>query len=226
MLAIIPARKGSKGLKGKNIKLINNKPLISHTIEAALKSKKVKDIFISTDDKRIVQIAKKYNIKIPYLRPKRLASDRSPAIQTYLHTIDYLNKNKKEKIKNFVVLLPTAPLRKPKDIDNAISLFFKKKADSVISMCKTHHPIEWQKKIDKKKKIKSIFKDLKSTYNRQKLKTTYLPNGSIYVFNYKFLKKKLNYYSKKSFAYVMPKISSYDIDDKLDFEIIKNILNK
>ena len=140
------------GVKKKNIKLINNKPLISHTIEAALKSKKVKDIFISTDDKRIVQIAKKYNIKIPYLRPKRLASDRSPAIQTYLHTIDYLNKNKKEKIKNFVVLLPTAPLRKPKDIDNAISLFFKKKADSVISMCKTHHPIEWQKKIDKKKK--------------------------------------------------------------------------
>ena len=122
--------------------------------------------------------------------------------------------------------MPTAPLRKPKDIDNSIKLFIKKKADSVISMCQTHHPIEWQKKIDKKKKIKSIFKDIKSTYNRQKLKSTYLPNGSIYVFNFNFLRKKLNYYSKKSFAYIMPKITSYDIDDKLDFEIIKNILNK
>ena len=108
MLAIIPARRGSKGLKDKNIKLINNKPLICYTIEAAIKSKKVKDIFISTDDKRIVKIAKKYNIKIPFLRPKKLSSDTSPVIQTYLHTVDYLNKRKKKKINNFVVLLQTA----------------------------------------------------------------------------------------------------------------------
>ena len=120
MLAIIPARKGSKGLPNKNIKRIKNKPLISYTIEAALKSKKIDNIFISTNDKRIISIAKNYKLNIPFMRPDELATDNSPAIKTYLHTIKKLEKIYKKNIKNFVVLLPTSPLRSTKDIDNSI----------------------------------------------------------------------------------------------------------
>ena len=226
MLAIIPARKNSKGLKDKNIKLINGKPLIAYTIEAAIKSKYIYKVFISTDYERIIKIASKYKIKIPFLRPKRFATDKSPAIKTYLYTVQKLNKVNPTKVKNFIVLLPTSPLRNFHDIDNSIKLFYKKKADSVVSMCKSHQPIEWQKYLSQQKRIGPIFNKKKSIYNRQLLTPTYVPNGSIYVFKYECLKKNLNYYSKNSFAYLMPKIRSYDIDDKIDFEIIKNFLKK
>lgn len=127
MLAIIPARKGSKGLKNKNIKLINKKPLISYTIEAAIKSSKITEIFISTNDLRVIKIASSYNINTPFLRPNKLATDKSPAIETYLDSIEKLNMNLKKKHKNFVVLLPTSPLRSVNDIDKAIEVFQKKK---------------------------------------------------------------------------------------------------
>lgn len=225
MLAIIPARKGSKGLPNKNIKRIKNKPLISYTIEAALKSKKIDNIFISTNDKRIISIAKNYKLNIPFMRPDELATDNSPAIKTYLHTIKKLEKIYKKNIKNFVVLLPTSPLRSTKDIDNSIELFFKKKANSVISMSEANHPVHWHKNLKGEGKINSLFKNNLSTMNRQKLKKTYIPNGSIYVFDYNFLKKKMNYYGHKSYAYIMPKLKSYDIDDFEDFEIVKYILS-
>tara|TARA_B100000787_G_scaffold163912_2_gene146050 strand:+ start:1397 stop:2089 length:693 start_codon:yes stop_codon:yes gene_type:complete len=226
MLAIIPARKGSKGLKNKNIKLINKKPLISYTIEAAIKSSKITEIFISTNDLRVIKIASSYNINTPFLRPNKLATDKSPAIEAYLDSIEKLNMNLKKKYRNFVVLLPTSPLRSVNDIDKAIEVFQKKKADSVISMSMSHQPIEWHKKISKNYKVDKTFNSKKSVSNRQNLEKTFVPNGSIYVFNYNFLKNSKNYYGNKTYAYIMPKIKSYDIDDKTDFEIVKKFLIK
>ena len=153
MLCIIPARADSKGLKNKNILKFNKKPLIYYTIKAALKSKKIKRVVVITDSKKIANISKKIGAEVPFLRPKKLASSSSMVIDTYSYVIERLNKGNKKKIDEFISLLPTAPLRDFKDIDNAINLFKRKKADSVISMTEANYPIHWNKLLKRDNKI-------------------------------------------------------------------------
>src|SRR5699024_5514424 len=139
MIAIIPARGGSKGLPGKNIRLLNGKPLISYTIIEALNSEKISRVIVSTDDTQIAEIAIQYGAEVPFLRPDYLSTDTSKAIDNYTYTIERLNDEgvNLAPINNFVVLQPTSPLRTRNDIDKAINLFYEKKADSVISVNKS-----------------------------------------------------------------------------------------
>lgn len=216
MIAIIPARSGSKGVPGKNIKLLNAKPLIAYTIEAAKQSHYVSRIILSTDSHEIAKIGMSYGAEVPFLRPMELSTDNSEAVDTYLYTIDRLQREENIKISNIVVLLPTSPLRKPEDIDAAVSIFVNKNADSVISYTKEDHPIQWHKFINPDGSFENIFED--SIRNRQEHKPTYYPNGSIYVFKSDLLRTR-KYYSDKSFGYIMPKERSIDIDSQLDFYI-------
>lgn len=223
MIAIIPARGGSKGLPGKNIKLLNNKPLIAYTIEAALNSKKISRVIVSTDDSTIAKVAKDYGAEVPFLRPDFLATDTALALDNYIYTINRLNEKEENKIKEFVVLQPTSPLRTTLDIENAIHLFEEKNAESVISYTENIHPLHWNKKINKDLTFSDIF-DAKLA-NRQDFETTYLPNGAIYVFKFELIKSG-KYYSKKSFAYIMQRTNSVDIDTIEDFEYAEFLLNK
>lgn len=216
MIAIIPARGGSKGLPGKNIKLLNKKPLIAYTIEAALNAENVSRVIVSTDDESIASVAKIYGAEIPFMRPAELASDTALSIDTYEYTIKRLEDEENISIPNFVVLQPTSPLRSCQDIDAAINLFLKKNAFSVISFCKEHHPISWHKHINESGKIKSIFED--ELQNRQDLKTTYFPNGAIYILTKKVFETR-NYYTENSYAYIMQRKNSVDIDTVDDFEL-------
>ena len=159
MIAIIPARGGSKGLPNKNIKLLLNKPLIAYTIEAAKQAKLISEIIISTDSEEIAQIALNFGAKCPFLRPKHLATDNSLSIDNYIHLISELNKGRKNKIEEFIVLQPTSPLRSHTDIDNAINLFKEKQADSVISYTPEKHPIAWHKYLDSENKFVDILRD-------------------------------------------------------------------
>ncbi len=220
MLAIVPARRGSKEIKGKNTKIFNGKPLISWTIETLQKSKKIDHIIVSTDDEKVVNICKSYNIVIPRLRPKRLCKDNSLAIDVYKYCINEYNKNIRKNIKNFLVALPTSPLRTAKDINNSINLFEKLKPDSLISCTKNNTPMEWLLKINKSNKIKKVFEktNKQSNYNRQRTIETYIPNGSIYIFNYEKLVKNNSYYTHNTLAYIMPEKRSVDIDNINDFK--------
>ena len=223
MIAIIPARGGSKGLPGKNIKPLLNKPLIAYTIEAAQKSKYISKIIVSTDCEKIAETAIKYGAECPCLRPKDLASDSALAIETYKFVIDKLNKEGKEQVKDFIVLQPTSPLRDTNDIDNAISMFHEKKADSVISYTPEQHPISWHKYLDEKNRFVSLFEeDIK---NRQEYQISYYPNGAIYVFKYSIILDN-TYYTKNSFAYIMEQNKSVDIDTIDDFEYAEFLLKK
>lgn len=179
MIAIVPARGGSKGLPGKNIKDLCGKPMIAYTIEEALKSKYITEVIISTDCKEIEEIAIKYGAKSPFLRPSFLASDTALAIDNYIYTIDRLNKDFNYNIKDFVVLQPTSPLRKKEDIDGAIELFKNKKTHSVISYTEEHHPLQWHKYINEDGTFENIFKD--TIQNRQEIKKSYYPNGAVFV---------------------------------------------
>lgn len=223
MLAIIPARGGSKGLPGKNIKDLLGKPLIGYTIEAALRSKNIESILVSTDSNEIANVARSLGAKVPFIRPDHLSHDTAQAIDVYLHAINY-QMNQGNRVDNVIVLQPTSPLRSTEDIDSAIEMFYTKKADSVISYCKEHHPIYWHKRIDESGKFIDIFKE-NTLVNRQELGTSYFPNGSIYVFKRELLESR-RYYSENSFAYIMPRNRSVDIDTLDDFELAEFYLKK
>ncbi len=223
MLAIIPARVGSKGLPGKNLKMLIDKPLIAYSIEAALRSKHVSKVIVSTDSEDIADVATKYGAIIPFLRPKYLATDNALAIDNYIFTIEMLGNGCNTQINEFAVLQPTSPLRTFNDIDNAIDLFWAKNADSVISYTKEDHPIKWHKFINSDLSFKNIFDD--GLTNRQDYKQSYYPNGAIFIFKTKLIKKR-KYYSENSFAYKMPKERSIDIDTIDDFEYAEYLMLK
>lgn len=226
MLAIIPARGGSKGLPGKNIKELNGKPLIWYTINAAQQSKQVDRIILSTDDKKIAKVSKGYDVEIPFMRPKKLATDSTLAIDNYIYTIERLNHEFDYNYQEFVVLQPTSPLRNAEDIDKAIQLFKEKNTDSVISVCEAVHPPLWSKKIDRKGVLRSYFNIEIENKNRQELEKAYMPNGAVFVFKLSFIKEKYTYYSDKTYPYIMPKERSIDIDDYLDFEFAEFLMRK
>jgi N-acylneuraminate cytidylyltransferase/CMP-N,N'-diacetyllegionaminic acid synthase len=213
MIVLIPARGGSKGLPGKNIKSFQGKPMIEHSIAMAKKSSLVEDVFVSTDCEEIVKVAKQAGAKVPFLRPTELASDTSLAIDAYLHFIHYYQTNIK-KLNEIMILLPTSPLRVVDDINKGIKLFYEKDADSVISCVKMNHPLSWIRDINSDGRLTvPIESNMK---NRQDDKVMYLPNGSIYIFKTSILEKKL-YYTDKTYALEMPRERSVDIDTELDF---------
>ena len=226
VIAIIPARGGSKGLPGKNIKKMNDKPLIWYTINAAKKSKFVDKIIVSTDDEKIAKIAKVYKAEIPFMRPKELARDDSLAIDNYIYTIDRLNKEFKYNIVEFIILQPTSPLRTSLDIDNAIQIFMEKEANSVISVSETIHSPLWSKRIDEKGILRNYFDIKIGNKNRQEIEKAYMPNGAIFVFKFSLLKELYSYYSDKTYPYIMPLERSIDIDSKLDFEFAEYLMKK
>jgi CMP-N,N'-diacetyllegionaminic acid synthase len=225
MLAIIPARGGSKGLPGKNIKFLNGKPLIAHTIEAALASKFLSRIVISTDDEAIADVCRQYKVEIPFMRPAELAGDASLIVDTYLYTLNMVNEISGSNFQSLVALLPTCPLRTGEDIDNAISIFTKNDADSVVSFYDAPHPIEWHRFIDKNGILRAVLPEGDRLANRQEGQKTYLPNGAIYIFKRAILEQR-KYYSDKTYPYLMPAQRSVDIDTIHDFEYAEYLLHR
>ncbi len=230
MLAIIPAKKRSKRLPNKNIKLLLGKPLIAYTIETAIKSKQITRVIVSTDCQKIANISKKYGAEAPFLRPKEQFTDRSGKFEICKHVINFLAQKEGIKISSFIYLQPTSPLRLIKDIDDAIKIFRKKKADSVVSFCKEKPPY-WYHSLRKDgsfyTKLKKINKNALRNINN------YLLNGCIYVFKTSFMyKNKRDFISKgiasnkRSFSYIMPKKRSVDIDDINDFENVRYLISK
>ena len=225
MIAIIPARGGSKGLLRKNVRILGGKPLIQWTVEAASKSRYISQIILSTEDDKIADICRPLGVEIPFMRPSKLAQDKSLAIDTYTYTMDRLINEFGYIGDEFVVLLPTSPFRNTEDIDMAIGTFYDNNADSVISCCTVEHPVEWLFNIDRYGKIEK--NNVKSNQmNRQDYPLNYIPNGAIYVLKNSLLKKFHTYYFKKTFAHIMPKERSLDIDTAFDFRIADCLINK
>lgn len=223
MIAIIPARGGSKGLPGKNILPLCGKPMIAYTIEAAKQSKYIDHVIVSTDDQKIAEIALQYGAEVPFLRPDFLASDTAQAVDNYIYTIERLSKEWNTPIEEFVVLQPTSPLRIAEDIDGAIEMFMEKQADSVISYTPEAHPVRWHKYLDENNAFVDIFDT--TIANRQDLKTSYYPNGAVYVFRFSMIKER-KYYTDKSYGFIMPRVRSVDIDYKEDFDYVEFLMSR
>lgn len=223
MIAIIPARGGSKGLPGKNVRPLNGKPLIAYAVEAAQKARHIDRIIISTDDEEIARVAVECGAELPFMRPAELASDTAMAVDNYIYTIGRLEKECGKAIDSFVVLQPTSPLRIAEDIDGATELFNKKGADSVISYCQEAHPVSWHKYLDEEGRFVDILTS--NINNRQDNRVSYYPNGAVYVFRTAMIRNR-KYYTDKSYAYVMPRNRSVDIDFIEDFEYAEFLLKR
>jgi CMP-N,N'-diacetyllegionaminic acid synthase len=223
ILAIIPARGGSKGIPQKNIKLWNGKPLIAYSIESANLSKYIDKVIVSTNEKRIEDISQTYGAEV-IRRPEELATDDSPTIETLIHSLNLLKKN--NYIPDIVVLLqPTSPLRSAEDIDKAIEIFLNNDCNSVISVCLLKHSPFLTLKI-KNGYLNPLFQEKYFKTRRQDLEDLYAPNGAIFISTTKNFKKFRGFYIEKMLPYIMPPERSIDIDTELDFKISEIIGEK
>ena len=220
IIAIIPARSGSKGLKDKNIKILNGKPLIAYTIDAAIESAVFDRIIVSTDSEVYAEISREYGAEVPFLRSVENSDDKADSWVVVREVLSNLN----EKFDIVVLLQPTSPLRTKNDIKCALDLFFAKDADSVFSVCETDHPMFWCNTINDNLSAKGFIKK-EFLKPRQQLPKTYTINGAIYIVKIDLL-DKMNLYSDKGYIYIMDKVKSIDIDSEIDFELAKIILSK
>lgn len=218
IVAIIPARGGSKRIPRKNIKNFCGKPLIAWTILGALRSKHLDRVIVSTDDKKIAKTAKKYGAEVPFLRPAELAIPTIGIEPTLKHAFQWLLENENYKADALVLLMPTSPLRQTRHIDEAIDIFKKTKADSVLGVNETpaNHTPYWTLIRNKNGKV-TLWdgKSLKNITTRSQdfPKKCYARNDLVYVLKPKNLfEKKSNIYGNRVELYIIPDPSNYEAD--------------
>ena len=230
-ICIIPARGGSKGVPKKNIRKIGGKPLIAYTIKSALKSKIFSHVFVCTEGPGIARISKNFGAEVPFLRPKKLATNKSSKVAAIKHAFIEAEKFYNKKFEIIIDLDVTSPLREVKDIINSYELFLRKKADVLITGSKSrHNPYFNIIEIinGKVRKVKNIKKNF---FRRQEAPKTYDMNASIYIWNRKTLLKSISSAIEKGakwkiIFYEMSTSRSIDIDSKIDFQLVKLYLKR
>jgi len=218
ILAIVPARKGSKGLKDKNIKKFAGKPLIYWSIKSAQNSKYINKLIVSTDSKKIQSYCKSMKVDVPFLRPKKISRDKSKSIEFILHALNFL-KRKNEFFDYVVLLEPTSPLTTNKDIDKALLKLHNKRdnADSIVGVSENinHHP-SFNVKVNKLGFIKPLGKKLLNK-RRQNISKLFFYDGSLYISKTNNLVKNKSFYQSRTLAFITEKWKSIEIDDIIDF---------
>ena len=224
MIAIIPARGGSKGVPKKNIRNLAGKPNIVWSIKACLQSKLIRDVIVTTESEEIATIAKNAGARVPLLRPKNLATDDVPNGFACLHTVDFLESTEEKPIESFAIIQATCPLITPQDINNAVQIFYSKKSSSVISVVKTETPLESVGTIDADGKFISVLRDNYGidfvAGRRQNFGERVALSGAITVVNTALMRADVNYFwaSRDADVYALDDFNGLDIDTELDFE--------
>jgi len=227
VLAVILARGGSKAIPKKNMSNLNGHPLIAYTICEALRSKYITDIVVSSDDENIKEAAEEYGALAPFTRPIELSGDKAKPVECNLHATKFMENLRGYKYDYVVELLCTNPFKTSFDIDAALEMQFKTNADSVIGVMRLddHHPIRIKKLEDGYIRDFCLTEIPEST--RQDLKPdAYIRNGSIYSMRRDMLEKKIRYGTDNSLAYVMPRERTVNIDEPMDLEIAKILMEK
>ncbi len=218
ILFIIPARGGSKGLPGKNIRPLNGTPLITHSIQHALRSRYDKKVVVSTDDAQIASVSKAAGAEVVE-RPADISGDTASSESALIHALTSIEQQ--GFAPDLIVFLQcTSPIREDNDIDNAIELLLQEGSDSLLSASHNHRFI-WKKGPEG---YYSVNYDYNKRQRRQDLEPEYVENGSIYIFKPWVLKKNNNRLGGKVSLYLMSDESSYEIDTAMDFMIIENLM--
>ncbi len=215
-IAMIPARSGSKGLKDKNIRLLNGKPLLAYSIEAAIQSKLFDEIMVSTDSSYYADIAEKYGAKVPFLRSEGNSSDSASSWDTVQEILSFY-RNAGEEFDSFCLLQPTSPLRNEEDIINAYDIYKAKEAVAVVSVCEVEHSPLWCGHLGENGSLAGFISE-RDTIQRQAIRPFYRINGAIYIAGVNEFEKDRFLYREGSYAYVMSREKSVDIDCLGDFQ--------
>ena len=229
ILAIIPARGGSKSIKEKNIKLLNNKPLIFYSINETLKLNKLfYKIVVSTDSKKISKISEELGADVPFIRPKKISKDITPTLPVIKHCVNFIEKKNRVRNDWVMILQPTSPLRSAIDIKKVIHIMKNNICDSVVSVKKVikSHPVFL--KVLKKKYLEPYLSKNKF-FRRQDIKSNiYQTNGSIFLTKRDIIFKNKNnlVYGKKIIPYLMDDEKSVDIDNEIDFKYCELMINE
>lgn len=224
ILAIITARGGSKGIPKKNIKKLGDKPLIFYTIKAANQSKLIDKLILSSDNREIINVCKKYKVEVPFVRPARFATNGATSIDVARHAMGFMEKKDKCFYDYLIILQPTSPFRLPEDIDNLIKLVINKRADSGVSLSKiiSDHPLKAKKIINGTVSDYCLKEEI---FRRQDLPVVYKRDGIAYVLNRKVLNRKY-FFGDFTVGYIIPNYRSIDINNEYDWIIAEYMYNK
>lgn len=221
LLALIPARGASKGIPRKNIKLLNGKPLIGWTIDAALRASSINRIVVSTDDEEVASIAKDFGADVPFIRPSQIAEDDTPGIEPALHAIDQLPDF------DWILLLqPTSPFRSAADIDGIVKYCLEHNAPSAVSVSKVHKHPYWMYQRSNLNKLQPLITNKKNTSRRQDLTETYVLNGALYLAHISWLKEQQSFVSQETLGYIMSPETSVDIDTPMDWQWVEFLIER
>ncbi|MBI2064465.1 MAG: acylneuraminate cytidylyltransferase family protein [Candidatus Yanofskybacteria bacterium] len=226
ILAVITARGGSKGVQRKNIKPLNGHPLISYVINTAKGSKLIDQVIVSTEDKEIAEIAKKYGAMVPFMRPLELASDTAKSLDVLLHAVKYLEQVNKYKADIIVLIQPTTPLSITQDIDDCIKKLVDTRSNSCTTVAEVVERPEYMYSIKNNKAVAYV-KNRDPEARRQDLSKLYISNGAAFAVKRNILVNKNMLVDEGNHtAVIMPRERSVDINEPLDFKIIEALLAK
>lgn len=221
ILAVIPARGGSKGIPRKNIKPLAGKPLIAWTIEAALHAQGIDRVIVSTEDEEIALVAKQFGAEVPFMRPHTLAQDDTPGIAPVLHAIKQLPDY------DWVLLLqPTSPLRSVEDIEGIIQFCRDEAAPSAVSVTQvSKHPF-WMYQRDDQNRLHSLIPNQPEITRRQDLPAAYTLNGALYLARTDWLIQNQGFIGSETLGYVMPEERSVDLDTPQDWRWVEFLIEQ
>jgi len=233
IMAVIPARGGSKGVPRKNIANLGGKPLIAYTIEVAQKSQLIDAVIVSTDDEEIAEVARSWGADVPFLCPKELARDDSPDIDYLKHALEWVETHRNWHPDILVILQPTMPFRRVEDVDGALRFMIEQNCDSVRTLAIPTHvtPYKmWFLDDEASGRMTPILKTdyydtLLTDVPRQKLRPTYWQPGVIMATRSEFVKKG-KVFGPDLRGYVVDIRTAHDIDEPADLEYAEFLINK
>lgn len=227
VLAIIPARSGSKGLPGKNLRHLDGRPLVTWPISAALGSSVVDRVIISTDDEKIAEVARMAGAEVPFMRPSSLSGDNASSMDVVMHALDAMAAQ--GDVFDYVVLLePTSPLTESSDIEKALSRLMSagNLADAIVGISRVEatHP-EYDVRVDSKGILSPYMAlDFSSLRRRQDIEPLYFLEGSLYISRVSAFKQHKTFYHNRTIGYEVPRWKSIEVDDLFDFIMVEAVL--
>lgn len=228
IMAIIPARGGSKGIPLKNIVPLGGKPLISYVIKAAKKSEYISRVIVSTDDMKIAQVSREYGAEVPFYRPVELSEDNSPVIPVLYHAVEWLYQNENYRADILLLLQPTSPFIESKQIDDAIKLLLMQPdADAVTTIIEVphnFHPYNIRIIKDDESVVFNMPEE-HDLYPTRQIKPKFYAFGNFYVFRYDTLIKQHSIYGKRCLPMQVDPVSAFDINYPFELALAETILN-
>jgi CMP-N-acetylneuraminic acid synthetase len=226
ILGVVPARGGSKSVPRKNIALVNGKPLLAYTIQAARRSQRITHFVVSSEDPEIIAVAKRYGAPVPFVRPAELAADETPTLPVVQHAVREMERLEGTTFDYVVLLQPTTPLRLHEDIDAAVDKLIATGADSVISVCDVgaYHPARMRQIVDDCL-VELPIREPKEMLRRQDLPPVYIRNGAVYAVKREVVMEHNSMVGQISRPYIMPAERSVNVDSKMDLLLAEILLS-